>query len=501
MDRRQFGKLAAGAVTGAMLAGCKEAGSGAAAKQSAVLAGLPQAEMGKMSATEMAAAFKAKTLSPVEATTAILERIEASQKSINAYSHIDREGALAAAKASEDRWAKNAPLSALDGVPAGIKDQYQVAGMPQHFGSKLRSADSMPKADGEAIAMLRKAGIVLLGKTTQAEEGSLSCSFNALTGVTRNPHNPERTVGGSSGGSGAAAAAGLGPIQMAADGGGSIREPATYTGNYGFKPTPGTIPRKDTDGYAVYGPICQSLSDIRATMAICNPAFATPIALDGKALRIAYMPAFGDGLPPQPDVLAATDAAIERLKQAGYKIEKVDPILPYGVMKDIAFGFYYEDAMGAIEQYGLEKIKAQMSETYARFIETTSKQDAEKLGAIAEASFGKLDTALKQHPSLNFDIALMPGLPITAFDATRAFPVEAEKTADYPVWMERYGVSQEHSICLAVGSYLKLPEVAMPCGKGKDGMPVGLIASAKGGNDVQVFAFAEAVAAIVAGAV
>jgi aspartyl-tRNA(Asn)/glutamyl-tRNA(Gln) amidotransferase subunit A len=499
MNRRTFGAMALGTAATLTVSGCKnQVRASDPVKQSAVLPDLPQAEIGAMSAVGMAEAFRAKALSPVEATKAILERIDVSQKTINAYSFIDREVALKTAKEAEARWVKDAPLSPLDGVPTGIKDQYQVAAMPQLFGSKLRKPDPIPSTDELVITRLRKAGLVLLGKTTQPEEGSISASFSALTGITRNPYNLDRTAGGSSSGAGAAAAAGLGPIQMAADGGGSIREPASYCGVYGFKPTPGTIPRASSDGYAVYGPICQSLGDIRALMQIAAGDFKTAEAIDKTSLRIAYMPAFGDGLPPQPDVLTATDAAVERLRKAGFKIEKIDPILPYGVMKDIAFGFYYEDAMAVVKEHGLEKVKAGMSETYARFIETTARQDPEKLGPIAEAGFGTLDAALKKHPSLNFDIALMPGLPITAFDAKRAYPAEAEKLPDYKIWMERYGLSQEQSICLAVGSYLKLPEIAMPCGKGKDGMPVSLIASAKSGSDARVLAFAEAVAAIVA---
>jgi aspartyl-tRNA(Asn)/glutamyl-tRNA(Gln) amidotransferase subunit A len=137
-------------------------------------------------ATELVALYRKKALSPVEATQAALARIERHNGPVNAWCHLDADGALAAARASEARWQAGAPRGLVDGVPAGIKDNVLVAGMPARFGSRLATADPR-SVDAPAVARLRDAGAVLLGKTAMPEYGWKATSDSPLTGLTRNP--------------------------------------------------------------------------------------------------------------------------------------------------------------------------------------------------------------------------------------------------------------------------------------------------------------------------
>jgi aspartyl-tRNA(Asn)/glutamyl-tRNA(Gln) amidotransferase subunit A len=493
VNRREFHRLATAGVASTLLPGCRSA-------PPALRDALPQSEIGRMSAAELTAAYSRRALSPAEATRAILARIDASRSTVNAYSFVDERGALEQARASEARWLARRPLSPLDGVPVGIKDQYQVAGWPQRFGSRLRRDDPYPREDEEVIARLRRAGCVLLGKTTQPEEGSLSMSASGLSGVTRNPRNLSRTTGGSSSGAGAAAAAGLGPIQMAADGGGSIREPAAYCGVFGFKPTDGVIPRAGNPEFAVYGPIVAAPADMRLAMRVAaGAAFDEPVQVDLRQLRVGYMPYIGDGLQPVPDVRAVVDAKISSLRAAGLNIELLDPVLPYGLLRRVAASFYMQDAQEVVAKYGFERVQAETNAVYARFVEVCAKLDPEKVGKEAEAVFPTFDAALSRHPIHQYDVVLAPAMPTGAYAAEAAWPPIAETLPDARSWMDEFGAIQAQQIHLVVGSYMKLAEAALPCGVDGEGLPVGMIASAKSGQDTLALAVAEKLAPLLSG--
>ena len=166
-----------------------------------------------MSAAALAAAYRSKALSPVEATRAILARIDRLNPSINAYCHVAHESAMTEALASEARWAQGSPLSPIDGVPTGIKDLILTKGMPTLRGSKTVDQSQSWADDAPAAARLKEAGAVLLGKTCTPEWGWKGVTDSPVTGITRNPWNPSVTPGGSSGGASAALAAGVGPVQ------------------------------------------------------------------------------------------------------------------------------------------------------------------------------------------------------------------------------------------------------------------------------------------------
>src|SRR5207248_4659888 len=168
-------------------------------------------EIAFASAEALAELYRRKALSPVEAAEILFVRIEALQPKLNAFCIVDRDGALAAARASQQRWRQGKPLGPLDGVPVTIKDLVLMRGFPTLRGSKLIDPAQDWSEDGPAVARLREAGAVILGKTTTPEFGWKAIGDSPLTGITRNPWNPECTPGGSSAGAAAACAAGIAP--------------------------------------------------------------------------------------------------------------------------------------------------------------------------------------------------------------------------------------------------------------------------------------------------
>ncbi len=202
----------------------------------------PTDEIGYLTATDLANAYRSRSLSPVEVTRTILARIEALNPRLNAFCLIDGEAALRDARASEARWLRGEPLGPLDGVPASIKDLILTRGWPTLRGSRTVDPAGPWDADAPATARLREAGAVLLGKTNTPEFGWRATTDSPLTGITRNPWRLDVTPGGSSGGATAAVAAGLGPLAVGTDGGGSVRIPAAFTGTVGLKAQFGRVP-------------------------------------------------------------------------------------------------------------------------------------------------------------------------------------------------------------------------------------------------------------------
>jgi aspartyl-tRNA(Asn)/glutamyl-tRNA(Gln) amidotransferase subunit A len=199
------------------------------------------ADLTQASAAGLSALYRSKAASPVEAMTAILARTEVVNPRINALILVDAEAALTAARASEGRWRRAEPLSPLDGVPVSIKELLRAKGWPQTMGSRL--TDKSPATeDAPAVARLREAGAIVYAQNTSPEYGFKGVTDSPLHGITRNPWNLSLTPGGSSGGSGAAVAAGLGPLAVGTDGGGSVRIPSAFTGLVGLKATYGRIP-------------------------------------------------------------------------------------------------------------------------------------------------------------------------------------------------------------------------------------------------------------------
>jgi len=325
-----------------------------------VISGSPQRdrtpELHALSARELINLYGARKLSPVEVTTSLLDRIERLEPKVNAFALLDRDGALASARASEQRWQRGAPLGPVDGVPGAIKDLLWAKGWPTLRGSRAVDPGQDWTEDSPAAARLREGGAILLGKTTTYEFGWKGLADSPLTGITRNPWNLKHTPGGSSGGSAVAAALGFGPLQVATDGGGSTRLPAAFSGVFGFKPTFGRVPgypSAHTGTLFHVAPLTRTVSDAASLLEIIaqpdprdwHALPHQPIdwhgILDGgvSGLRVAFSPALGYA-DVDPEIAAAVASAVKLLAENGAVVEEVDPGIedPFPVFRTLWFG-------------------------------------------------------------------------------------------------------------------------------------------------------------------
>src|SRR5437773_7774506 len=248
-------------------------------------------------ATELAAAIRRKRVSPVEVVDAILERVERINPKLNAFVTLTDEAARREAKAAERALMKRGgSLGPLHGVPFSVKDLVVTKGVRTTFGTPLYR-DNVPTEDAPMVERMKRAGAIMLGKTNTPTFGWIGCTHNLLFGPTRNPWNLERTPGGSSGGASAAVAAGLGPLHIGTDGGGSIRIPASFAGIFGLKASFGRIPNYPPSGawnVSHVGPMTRTVRDAALMMNVCaggddRDQFSLPT--DG----VDYVKAMGGG--------------------------------------------------------------------------------------------------------------------------------------------------------------------------------------------------------------
>ena len=295
----------------------------------------------EMTAVELVAAYAAGTLSPVEATTAVLDRIEAADGELNAYCLVDRESALAQAAQSEERWRTDHPQGLLDGVPISIKDIFLTRGWPTLRGSRAVDPDQPWEVDSPVAARLRADGMVVVGKTKTAELAWEAVTDSPRHGVTRNPVDPRMTAGGSSGGAAAAVAAGMGPVAVGTDGGGSVRIPASFCGIVGFKPTHGRIPMFPASPFgplAHAGPMTRTVEDTALLMDILSlPDHRDPTSLapprltfrgefnrEVTGMHVAYSRDLGY-LEVDEEVGRVVDEAVAAIDAAGLRVTAEDP--------------------------------------------------------------------------------------------------------------------------------------------------------------------------------
>jgi aspartyl-tRNA(Asn)/glutamyl-tRNA(Gln) amidotransferase subunit A len=298
-----------------------------------------------MPASEMAAAIRRKKISPVEVMKAVLARIERLNPTLNAFVTLTAEQALRDARAAERALGKKgATLGPLHGVPFSTKDLVTTKGVRTTFGTRLY-ADNVPGETAPIVERMLAAGAIQLGKTNTPTLGWIGATHNLLFGVTRNPWNLDRTPGGSSGGASAAVAAGLGPLAIGTDGGGSIRIPASFAGIFGHKASYGRIPLQP--GSAVWslshvGPMTRTVTDAALMMNVCaGPDSRDPLSLPAervdyvkalkagiKGLRVAWVPDPGYAKLVDPDVVAVCARAAKRFRDLGCRVEEVNPRWP-----------------------------------------------------------------------------------------------------------------------------------------------------------------------------
>jgi aspartyl-tRNA(Asn)/glutamyl-tRNA(Gln) amidotransferase subunit A len=300
-------------------------------------------EILNMSAADLMRAFRRKELSPVEVAGPVLDRIESTQSSVNAFSHIDRATTMRLAEDSQKRWLIGSPVGLLDGIPISIKDNLRVSGWPTLEGSRAVKRDQVWNEDSPCASRVREHGGVFIGKTNLPEFCHKLVTDNPLTGITRNPWDLTRSPGGSSGGAAAALAIGAGPLAIGSDGGASIRVPAAWSGVFGIKPSVGRVPAYPTGNYAplsYVGPMARTTEDAALLLTVISEGdvrdwtavppngvdYRIGLELGVEGMCIAWSPSLGfPEVEVDPQCLVLARSAVSILGLHGAHIEEVNP--------------------------------------------------------------------------------------------------------------------------------------------------------------------------------
>ena len=432
-------------------------------------------DLTQCSATELLALYRAKQASPVETTQAVLERIDRLNPQLLALCHVAYDDALAAARVSEDRWLRGQPCGPLDGVPTSIKDLILTKGWPTLRGSRTVDAAQAWDVDAPVTARLREAGAVLLGKTSTPEFGCKGETNSPRTGITRNPWDLSKTPGGSSGGTAAAVAAGLGPLSVGTDGAGSVRIPAAFCGNVGLKPSFGRVPAYPLSPFgsvAHLGPHTMSVGDTALMMNVMAQPDArdwTSLPSDGRdyrvglddgirGWRIAWSPALGYVDNVHPEVAAACAAAVRKLEELGACVEAVDPGFENPL--DITTGLWFLGSW-SIWNTLTPAQQAVVDPDFAAQAQLGAKLSALDVQQLVQRR-GALGTHMRQFMQ-RFDLLVTPTVAVPAFEAKAAghSAMDPQAMLGWTPFSYPFNLTQQ-------------PAITMPCGLTSTGLPIGL---------------------------
>ncbi len=436
-------------------------------------------DLADFTAADLVALFHSRSLSPVEATKAVLARIDKLNPRLNAYCHLDPEAALAAAAASEERWMRGEPLSVLDGVPASIKDLILAKGWPTLRGSHTVDPKQPWDVDAPATARLREGGVVLVGKTTTPEFGCKGETNSPKTGITRNPWNRLKSPGGSSGGTAAAVAAGMAPLSIGTDGAGSVRIPAAFCGNFGLKPSFGRVPAYPLSPFgtvAHIGPHTMSVRDAALVMSLITRPDArdwtslppeTPhgahdysVGLeDGiRGLRVAWSPTLGYAKDVHPEVAEACASAVQRLAELGAIVEQVDPGIEDPL--DITTGLWFVGSWTLWNTLSREQ-QAKTDPDFAAEAALGSKLSALDIQRL-HLRRGALGSHMRQFMQ-QWDLLVTPTVAVPAFDAKSAGhqDMDPKTMLGWTPFSYPFNLTQQ-------------PACTLPCGLTSEGLPIGI---------------------------
>jgi aspartyl-tRNA(Asn)/glutamyl-tRNA(Gln) amidotransferase subunit A len=425
-------------------------------------------------ATELLKSYRERELSPVETIEAALRQIELYNPRVNAYCLVDAEQALAQAREAEERYRTGEPRGRLDGVPVSIKDVFLTRGWPTLRGSRIVDPNQEWYEDAPVAARLREHGAVLLGKTTTPEYGWKGVTDSPRTGVTVNPWDLARTAGGSSGGSAAAVALGMGPLSVGTDGGGSVRIPAAFCGIVGLKPTYGRIPLWPASPFGTLshaGPMASTVADAALMLnVLAEPDIKdwTSLppedvdyldALEGgvEGLRVAFSPDLGYA-SVQPEVQETVRAAVQVFEDMGAGVEQTDPGFQDPV--EVFNIHWYSGAANALRTYN-EKMRELMD---PGLIEIANEGAAYSVLEYLEAADRRSELGIQMGRfHAEYDLLLTPAVPIPAFEAGREVPAGSphRRWTSWTPFTYPFNLTQQ-------------PAASVPCGFASDGLPIGL---------------------------
>lgn len=434
------------------------------------------------SALDIAAAVRAGRATAASVAEDAIARIEAAHDLV-AIVGFDAAPVRAEAAAIDARLAAGEDLP-LAGVPLAVKDTIWVAGRRVTQGSRL-FADFIAPRDAIAIERLRRAGAVVVGMANTSEFACKGLTTNRIWGTTRHPLDPALTPGGSSGGAAAAVAAGLVPLALGTDAGGSSRRPPAHVGVVGFKPSFGAIPH--APGFAVPVPGIECLAPITRTVGEAAAMFAVlrgpdprdPDSLLGaladdrppQALRVAHAPRFGLATPLDGEVEAGIATAVEALRRAGFTIECRDPPWPAGVDEATLMPLQHA-GLAALFGADFTRDREPFDPDIAVQIERGLSLDA---ATIARARITGRDVALALAGFFaEVDLLIGPTVPCLAWPADRLGPQTIGGIAVAP---------RAHAAFTPLFNHAGCPAISIPAGRGQGGLPFGLQMVAARGHD------------------
>ncbi|MDZ4230998.1 MAG: amidase [Dehalococcoidales bacterium] len=444
---------------------------------------------------EMVEAVKSKKLSPVEIMDAVLSRIERLNPEINAYCTLVADSARQQAKEAEARVMKGEITGPLHGIPVSIKDLLFTRGIRTTGGSRIYQ-DFVPEQDAIIVERLKAAGAIVVGKTNTSEFGWTAITDNRLFGATRNPWNPGFNSGGSSGGAAASVAAGMGPLAVGSDAGGSIRIPASFCGVFGFKPSFGRVPLypgfSEWGMLAHGGPITRTVKDAALTMEVIagrddRDRFSLPeeklsylssLDADIKGLRIAWSPDLGYANVALP-VLRITESAARTFSGMGCAVEEASPDIS---SPERAYALFVGLWLGTVLKDKMEQWREEIDQGLLRFIERNQERLAWE---FVQASMEQLEFWHKIQPFFEkYDLLLTPTIAVPPLELGQPAVREINGVKVTPLgWMPftyPFNITGQ-------------PSASVPCGWTDDGLPVGLQIVGRRFDDVTVLKAAAAI--------
>ena len=424
----------------------------------------------------LAAMVRDRTLTAAAVTEHALERIDALNPTLNAFVALDAGGARSQAAAIDARIDSGEDAGPLAGIPIGVKDLVDAAGFHTSKGAMYTRGDAPATADCTEVARLRAAGCVIMGKTNTPEHGCMGDTYNPRFGATLNPWNPERSPGGSSGGTGAAIAAGMVPVGTGSDGGGSIRIPSAICGLSGLKTSHGRVPSGPPPSGLIdlscVGPMARLIRDV----ALCLDAVVGPHPADLRSLpapgiswraaldsprvpaRVLWAPSI-DGGPVDSEIAAACAAAVERLAAEG--VEVVEAHTEIGSVPAVFLQLFFGGLIGPVFRslYGTDEW-ANVTDVLAVMLEDVYERVTAASLYEARQQAGELSVALAEAMD-GYDVLLMPTLAGQAPAPAGHGTINGEET---PNWFR----------FTPLANLTRRPAGTVCCGLSREGVPIGL---------------------------
>jgi amidase len=456
----------------------------------------PRDEIGFIDAVELARLLRSRTLSAVEVMTACLSQVKRINPKVNAIcTLLDEDQLLGQARSADERLAKGGAIGPLHGFPHAVKDLVPTAGIRTTYGSPIYKAN-IPAEDALLVERLKAAGAIIIGKTNTPEFGAGSQTFNPLFGPTRNPYDPARTCGGSSGGAAVSVACGMTPLADGSDLGGSLRNPPSFCGVVGLRPSIGRVPTwprsQPWSSMSVDGPIARSVRDVALLLSVlAGPDPRAPIAIDEpgslfrgllgrdfKGARIAWSRNLGR-YPVQPVVNEVCDQARPVFSDLGCIVEDAEPDV-----RDADETFQTLRAWSFAHDRG-EDYRGHrdlMKDTVIWNIELGMKLSGVDVALAEErraALYHRVRQFLERYEFLVLPVSQVAPFPV---DVEWVKDINGVKMTTYIDWM---------ATCYVI-TLTGLPAISVPCGFTPAGLPIGLQIVGRHHRDLDVLKLAHA---------